>query len=214
MFERQPDSKYSRFLQETKFLFKVPRWMYAEYVRRMDPKLAIDIPVMCVRHADILQLTDTQQADLHTLVAAIPDTTEIRREVNLLGEPRLRVLRQYLRHNIETETRYAPVNPGLLGMRIRVRQFEKDGFDITALYTGELPSANAVRDTFTHFQTHHLRYMTDVVQVPGDHISYDLLEGDAPSGVQGTWYHHVHVVGNFGVINSEKDVFLPDSAAR
>lgn len=216
MFEGPPESAYGRVLQETVFFSKVPPGVYNEIVRRMDPKVAIDIPRMCTNGSapDILQLSDAQRADLNALVTAKPNTTDIRREVYPVDEPRLGVRRTYLRYNFETETQYTPITRGFMGMRIRVRQFDRDGYDIFALYVGEQPSAVDVREAFINFRMYIRRNPFDIVQVPGDHVSYDLLERDLQYGVQGTRYRHVHMIGNFCVTNSAKDVFRPDSAMQ
>ena len=216
MFEGQPESTYSRFLQETVFFSKVPPGIYHEIVRKIDPVNAIDIYRMCTSGSvpETLQLNDSQRVDVNALVTADPDTTDIRREASPANEPRLGIRRMYLAHNFETETQYAPITRGFLGMRIRVRQFDRDGYDIFALYVGKEPSAIDVREAFINFRMYIRRNPFDIVQVPGDHVSYDLLERDLQYGAQGTRYRHVHMIGNFCVTNSAKDVFRPDDAVR
>jgi hypothetical protein len=216
MFEGPPESAYGRVLQETEFFFKVPPGVYNEIVRRMDPKVAVDIPRMCTRefNARMLQLNDAQCADLTALVAAKPNTTDIRREIIYPdSEPILGIRRKYLTLGMETETQYAPITYGFLGMRIRGHWLRKDKFEITVLYIGPNPSAENVRHAFKIFQTQGEHNPVDIQRLPGDHISFDLLEREKRSGVQGTRYRHVHMIGNFCVTNSAKDVFRPDAHA-
>lgn len=210
MFEER-ESKFSRYVRYVKkplFLFNVSRWLESEFMRR-DPEWAIDIPMMCIRHADILQLTDAQQTDLHTLVASIPDTTDTRREGYFFGKPRIGILRQYPARKFETETQHTPVNRGFLGMQIRVRRQEADGYTITALDIGDLPSADDVKDAFNNFKTPGQTCAYRADQLHGEHESFDLVELGRKDGVGGERYRHVHMIGTYGVTNSAQDVFRP-----
>jgi hypothetical protein len=57
-------------------------------------------------------------------------------------------------------------------------------------------------------------YPFRIDQLPGDHISFDLSERHMRDGVRGLRYRHVHLIGNYGVINSAKDVFISDKEAN
>lgn len=210
MFERTPDSTYARIYRNIEFFSKVPLWRYNEFVWRVDPKVAVDIPLMCTGYSDLLQLNDSQWADLNALVTVKPDITDIRRDVYPSSEPRLGVRRQYLNIGIVTETQYAPVTRGLLGMQIRARRERQDDYDITALYIGEVPTARAVLDAYTNLRMYGGSYPFHIEQLPSDHLSFDLLERHMKDGALGIRYRHVHTIGNFCATNSAKDVFRPD----